>query len=263
MNRLVLVCGVGVGASLYFLYALFARIFLEHLVLSTVTAIELEVVAVQFIKVVTLVSRYRTKPPRLEVLLWVSTLEILVAMGLLLAFAVDPLVSFENLYEAFFSVWMAGIALAFPPYLIYLSVVQMMRSRNPFLLLSPALEFCFLAFAASSLLAFGETFSLADFFTFLVKAGSAALSSGPVPGLSTPYLLVPSLVTFCSLIVRITIPTPESATPPRVTFVLPLLASVVGLAWIYAGVRFAPNTLLSFTVPGVLIAGALFAYMRR
>jgi hypothetical protein len=263
MNRLVLVCGVGVGASLYFLYALFTAIFLERLVLSTVTAIELEVVAVQFIKVALLVGRYRTKPPRLEVLLWVSTIEILVAIALLLAFAVDPILPFQNLYEAFFSVWTAGIALAFPPYLIYISVVQMTRSRNPFLLLSPALEFCFLAFAASSLLAISGTLSLTNFFIFLVGAANAALSSGPVPGLSTLYLLVPSLVTFCSLIVRITIPTPESATPPRVTFVLPLLAAVVGLAWIYAGVRVAPNTLLSFTVPGVLLAGALFAYMRR
>jgi hypothetical protein len=263
MNRLVLVCGVGVGASLYFLYALFLGVFLERLVLSTVTAIELEVVAVQFIKVAWMVSRYRTKPPRLEVLLWLSTVEVLIAMALLLAFAVDPILSFENLYETFFSVWMAGISLALPPYLIYISVVQMMGSRNPFLLLSPALEFCFLAFAASSLFAFGGTFSFADFFQFLVGAANSALSSGPAPGYSALYILVPSVVTFCSLIVRVTIPTPESATPPRVTFVLPLLAAVVGLAWIYAGVRVAPNTLLSFTVPGVVIAGALFAYMRR
>jgi len=263
MNRLVLVCGVGVSASLYFLYALFTGIFLERLVLSTVTAIELEVVAVQFIKVAMLVSRYGTKPPRFEVLLWLSTLEVIAVIGLLVAYAVDPILSFESLADTFFSVWVAGIALAFPPYLIYISVSQMMRSRNPFLLLSPALEFCFLAFAASSLLAFRDTFSFADFFQFLVGAANAALSSGPVPGLSTLYLLVPSWVMFCSLIVRITIPTPESATPARVTFVLPLLAAVVGLAWLYAGVRVAPNTLLSFTVPGVLIAGALFAYMRR
>jgi hypothetical protein len=263
MNKLVLVCGVGAGASLYFLYALFAGLFVERLALLTVTAIELEVVAVQFIKVALLVSRYRTKPPRPEVLLWVSTLEVLVAVGLLLAFAIDPIVSFQNLYETFFSVWTAGIALAFPPYLIYITVVQMMQSRNPFLILSPALEFCFLAFAATSLLAFGGTLSFAGFFQFLVGATDAALGSGPIPGLSTLYLLVPSLVAFCSLIVRMTIPDPQSGTPPRVTFVLPLLAAAVGLAWVYAGVRFAPNTLFSFTVPGLVVAGALFAYMRR
>jgi hypothetical protein len=263
MNRLVLVCGVGVAASLYFLYALFAGLFLERLVLSTVTAIELEVVGVQFIKIVLLFNRYRTKPPRVEVILWISTLDVIVAMVLLLVFAIDPVFSFTNLYETFFSVWLAGISLAFPPYLIYISVVQMMKSRNPLVLLSPAIEFCFLAFFASSLLAFADPLSFANFFLFLVSALTAALSSGPIPGLSTLYLLVPSLVTFCSLIVRVTIPTPESAAHPRVTFVLPLLAAVVGLAWVYAGVRVAPNTLFSFTVPGILIAGALFAYMRR
>jgi hypothetical protein len=263
MNRLVVVCGVGVATSLYFMYALFAGLFLERLVLSTVTAIELEVVAFQFMKVAFLVGRYRTKPPRVEVMVWLSTVDVIVAMALLLASVFDPVFSFTNLYQTFFSVWLAGITLAFPPYLIYVSVVQMARSRNPFLLLSPAIEFCFLAFFASSLFAFRDPLSLANYFLFLVGAAGAALSSGPVPGLSTLYLLVPSLVTFCSLIVRITIPTPESATPPRVTFVLPLLAAVVGLGWVYAGVRVAPNTLLSFTVPGVLIAGALFAYMRR
>ena len=87
MNRLVLVCGVGVAASLYFLYALFAGLFLERLVLSTVTVIELEVVGVQFIKIVLLVNRYRTKPPRVEVILWISTLDVIVAMVLLLVFA--------------------------------------------------------------------------------------------------------------------------------------------------------------------------------
>ena len=263
MNRLVLVCGVGVATSLYFLYALFAGLFVEHLVLATLSAIELEIVAVQFIKVALLVSRYRTKPPRVEIILWLSTLDVIVAMVLLLAFAIDPVYSFNNLYETFFSVWLAGISLAFPPYLIYISVVQMMKSRNPFLLLSPVIEFCFLAFFTTSLLAFADPLSLANFFVFLVSAATAALSSGPIPGLSTLYILVPSLVAFCSLIVRVTIPTPQSATPPRVTFVLPLLAAVVGLAWVYAGVRVAPNTLFSFTVPGVLIAGALFAYMRR
>jgi hypothetical protein len=264
MNRLVLVCGVGIGASLYFLYALFAGIFLERLVLSTITTIELVLVVDQFVKVTVAAAHYRTKPPRVEVLLFFFSLDLLVGVAIIVASAAYPSVFLNDLVTTFFSSWTAGIVLALPPYLIFVSVIQVMRSRNPLVvLLSPAFAFSFVAFAASSLVAFKSAFSLADFLQFLIRAADSAVSSGPVPGLSSLYLLVPSVVTFCSLIVRITIPTPASATPPRVTFVLPLVAAVVGLTWLYAGVRVAPNTLLSFTVPGVLMAGALFAYMRR
>lgn len=263
MNRLILVCSVGVGASLSFVYAIFAGLFLERLVLSTVTAVELVVVVDQFVKVAGLVGYYRTRSPSVPVLLFLFSLENLAAFAILLASAVYPIHSLDSLANTFFSTWITGVTLALPPYLIFVSVVQMMRSRDPFLLLSPALEFGFLAFAASSLLVFTNTFALADFLQSLVGAANYALASGAIPGLSSVYILVPSVVMFCSLIVRITIPTPTSATPPRVTLVLPLLAAVVGLAWISAGVRVVPNTLVFFTVPGVLITGALYAYMRR
>ncbi|MGH9918070.1 MAG: hypothetical protein ACRD6W_04255 [Nitrososphaerales archaeon] len=264
MNRIVLVCGVGVGASLYFLYALFAGIFLERLALSTVTALELVVVMDQFVKVAAAAAHYRTKPPRIEVLLFFFSLDLLVGVAMIVASVAYPSLLLNGLVDTFFSSWIAGIILLLPPYLIFVSVIQVMRSRDPLVvLLSPAFTFSFVAFAASSLVAFKSAFSFADFLQFLIRAIDSALSSGPVPGLSNLYLLVPSLVTFCSLIVRMTIPTPASAPPPRVTFVLPLLAAVVGLAWIYAGVQIAPNTLWSFTVPGVLMAGVLFAFMRR
>ncbi|HUK74869.1 MAG TPA: hypothetical protein VLU99_03680, partial [Nitrososphaerales archaeon] len=66
MNKIILVCSAAVGVSLYFLYALFAGIFLERLVLSTVTVVELVVVAAQLIKVAGVAAHYRTRPPRLE-----------------------------------------------------------------------------------------------------------------------------------------------------------------------------------------------------
>jgi hypothetical protein len=264
MNRLVLICSVGVGVSLCFLYALFASIFLERLILSTVTTVELVVVAVQFIKVAGMVGHYRTQPPRAAILLWLLSMETVVVLGIVVAYAATSSLFWTNLASTIISTWAAGIALALPPYLIFVSVVLMMRSRDSMqLLLSPAVTFGFLAFAASSLLASVNTFSFANFLQLLLNLANLDLSSEAIPGLSTIFLLIPSVVVFCSLLVRITVPTPMSATPSRVSFVLPLLGAAVGLGWASAGVRVAPNTLLSFTVPGVMIVVVLYAYLRR
>jgi hypothetical protein len=185
-------------------------------------------------------------------------------LGISMAYAATSSLFWSNLASTIISTWVAGIALALPPYLIFVSVIQMMRSRNPMqLLLSPALAFGLLAFAASSMLASVNTFSFANFFQSLLNLANLDLSSETIPGLSTLFLLIPSVVVFCSLFIRITVTTPMSATPSRVSFVLPLLGAVVGLGWISAGVRVAPNTLLSFTVPGVMIVVVLYAYLRR
>ena len=265
MNKLVLVCSVGVGVSLSFLYVLFAGIFLERLILSTVTVVELVVVAFQFINVAAVARHYRMQPPRVEVLFSLYSLEMIVPIAIFVAYAItSSLFVWNNLANIIFFTWVAAIALALPPYLIFVSVVRMMRSQNPLqLLLLPALVFAFLAFAASSLFAFANTFSFANFLQFLFDSANIDVSAGTIPGLSTLYLLIPSVVMLCSLFVRITLPTPTSATPSRVSLVLPLLGAAVGLGWVSAGVRAAPNTLLSFTVPGVVIVVVLYAYMRR
>jgi hypothetical protein len=264
MNRLVLVCSLAVGVSLYFLYALFASLFLERLVLSSVTVVELVVVVDQFIKVAGILGHYRTRPPRFEILFLLFSLEIVVVIGGLVAYVATSSLFFSNLVNTIFSTWVAGVVLALPPYLIFVAVVQMTRSRNPYLvLLVPALEFGFLALAASSLVHFVSTYSFADFLQLLQRSASLELSAGTISGLSTLYLLVPSVIVFCSLFVRITVPTPTSATPPRVSFVLPLLGAAVGLGWISAGVRVVPNTLLAFTVPSLIVVAVLYAYMRR
>jgi hypothetical protein len=264
MNKLVLVSSIAVGVSLYFLYALFASLFLERLVLSSITVVELVVVADQFIKVAGVLGYYRTRPPRIDILFFLFSLETVVVIGCLVAYVATSSPFFSNLVNTILSTWVAGIALALPPYLIFVAVVQMTRSRNPYLvLLLPALEFGFLAFAASSLVHFVSTYSFAEFLQLLQRSASLELSAGTVSGLSTLYLLVPSVVVFCSLFVRITVPTPTSATPPRVSFVLPLLGAAVGLGWVSAGVRVVPNTLLAFTVPGLVIVAVLYAYIRR
>ncbi len=267
MNKLILVCSAGVGVSLGFLYALFAGIFLERLVPSSITAVELVVVAAQFVKVAWVVAHYRTRPPLfwgVEVLLWLFSFDITVMIGIQVMYFATSSLFWGDLLNTVLYTWAAAVALALPPYAAFVSVVQTIRSRDPFqLLFFPALNFAFLAFAASSLVSSVNTFSFANFAPFLLERANVDVAAGTIPGLSTLYLLVSSVVMFCSLVVRITVPTPTSATPPRVRFVLPLLGAAVGLGWVSAGALVVPNTLLSFTLPGIIVAGVLYAYMRR
>jgi hypothetical protein len=264
MNKLVLVCSAAVGVSLSFLFALFAGILLERLILSTVTVVELVVVAAQFIKVAGLVGHYRTRPPRVEILLWVFSLDTIVVIAVLFIYGLTSSLFWADLVNTIFSTWVAGITLALPPYLIFLSVVQMTRSRDPIqLILLPALVFAVLASVSSSLVSYGNALSFANFLPFMFQYANIYLSTGTIPGFSALYLFVPSVVMLCSLAVRITVPTPTSATPPRVSLVLPLLGAAVGLGWFSAAGRTVPNTLLSFTIPAVIIVAVLYAYIRR
>jgi hypothetical protein len=264
MNKLVLVCSAAVGLSLSFLFALFAGMLLGRLTHSTVTVVELVVVAVEFIQVAALVGHYRTRPPKIEILLRVFSLEILVMIFIFVAYALTASLFWADLVNTVFSTWVAGISLTLLPYLIFVVVVQMMRSRDPVqLLLLPALVFAVLAILSSSLVVFGNAISFASFLSFISQYTNIYLSAGIIPGSYTLYLLVPSVVMFCSLVVRITVPTPTSATPPRVSFVLPLLGAAVGLGWVSAWGRAVPDTLLTFTLPAVIIVVVLYAYLRR
>jgi len=264
MNRLVLVCSVAVGISLSFLYALLAVNFFERLVLSTVTVVELAVLSAELVKVLGLFGYYRARLPRAEVVLRLFFVEVLVVMMFLLGYIATASPFWGDLFTTVFYTWVAATALVVTPYAILVSVVDMTRTQDPLrLLLSPALLFAYLAFAASSLTAFANTFSFATFFPYMVQYANADISAGKVPGLSSVFVLVPSVVVFCSLAVRITFPTPTSATPPRVTFVLPLFGVAVTLGWLYAGLTVVPNTLLAFTVPGIIVLAVLYAYIRR
>lgn len=264
MNRLVSVCSVAAGISLYFLYALFVRIFFERLMFSTITTVELAVLAAEVILVGWIAGTYRTRLPKAEVLLRLFFLEAVAMIMLLMVYIFTASAFWGGLFSTVFYTWVAATALILTPYLVFISVLQMMRSKDPFqLLLSPALMFAFVAFAASSLLVFSNPFSFATYFPYLVQYANIDLSSGVIPGLSSLYLLVPSVVMFCSLVVRITVPTPVSATPPRVTFILPLLGAAVSLGWVSLSARAVPNTLFSFTVPGIIAVAALYAYIRH
>lgn len=264
MNRLVLVCGAAVGLSLYSLYAVFAGFFLERLVLSTVTGVELAVVLAELIQVAWILGTYRARQPRAEVFVRLFFLDVAAMIFFLMVYIFTASTFWANLFTTVFYTWIAATALVLTPYLVLVSVIQIVRSQDPFqLLLSPALIYGFLAFAATSLVAFSNPFSLADLFPYFVQYATVDLSAGVVPGLSSLYLLIPSVAMLCSLAVRITIPTPTSATPPRVEFVLPLFGVAVSLVWVFAGARAVPNTLLSFTLPGAIIVGLLYAYIRR
>jgi hypothetical protein len=264
MNRIVLACSVAAGVSLYFVYALATILFVRHLDVSTITLVESVVIISQMARLAGVVAYYGAKPARVEVLLVLFSFETFVVMALILRYLAAPAPIFSSLADTIFSTWIAALFVVLPSYLAFVVVSQMAHYRSlTAVLLSVALEFGFLTFAATTMLAFSGTITFAGFFDFLIGAARADVTAGSVPALTTLYILVPSVAVFCSLLVYTTIPTATSLVPAKVTFVLPLLGAAIALAWVFAAVLFIPNTLLSFTVPGIVIAALLWAYMRR
>jgi len=198
------------------------------------------------------------------VLLIVFSLETFVVLGLIALSLATPDPSSSQLAGTIFSTWVAALFTVLPSYLIFASLTQMARSRGIIVVLLPVgLELGLLAFITTTLLGFGGTLTFAGFFDFLVSATRAQAPTSAISALSGLAVLVPSVAVYCSLLVYSTIPTATSAIQPRVNFVLPLVSAAVSLGWVYAAVLVLPNSLLSFTVPGLALVAVLWGYMRR
>jgi hypothetical protein len=264
MNKVLLVCAAIAGASLYFIYALSAYLFLNHLELASITLLEAVIIITQVVRLAGIVAYFGMKPARLEVLLVLLSLETFLVMGLIVIYLISPAPYYSSLAHSIFSTWVAALFIVLPSYLIFTGVTQMTQNRNLIaILVSLTLEFGFLTFAASSMLGFSGTFTFANFFDFLIGAAKFDLGAGTIPFLDSYLILVPSAAVYLALLVYVTIPTSTSVVPPKVTFVLPLLGAVVALGWVYASVIVVPNTLLSFTLSGIIVVALLWAYMRR
>jgi len=250
--------------TLYLVYALSTVLFLQHLDTSKIDLIESVIIITQVVRLAGIVSYFGLKPARIEVMLVLLSFETFVVMGLIVLYLISPSPLFSQLAHTIFSTWIAALFTVLPSYLIFTGVAEMTRNRSlTVVLLSLTLEFGFITFAASTMLGFGGTFTFANFFDFLIAAAKFDLAAGTIPELSTLFLIVPSAVMYCALLVYTTIPTATSVVPPKVTFVLPLLGAAVSLGWVIAAVLIFPNTLLSFTVPGIIVVALLWAYMRR
>jgi hypothetical protein len=264
MNRVILVSSAAAGLSLIVLYALFLDLFVGHLGRPAVDLVESVVIITQIARLAGVIAYYGTKPARLEVLLVLFSLETFLVMFLILAYLVDPATAYSNLAHSVFSTWIAALFTILPAYLIFAGTVQMTRSRSLISVVpSFALEFGLLTFASSALLSFTGTFNFGNFFDFLVSSAKGDLTSGAVPDLSALAIVLPSITMYCALLVYTTASTAEVAVPPRVTFVLPFLGAALALAWIFSGAYLVRNTLLTFTVPGMIVVAVLWAYMRR
>jgi hypothetical protein len=250
--------------SLYFLYALSVDQFLQHLNLSTFNLVELVIIITQALRLVGVAAYYRGRPARADVLLMLVSFETFVVTGLIALYLVSGDQSYSLLANAIFSTWVAALFIILPSYLVFAGVAQMVRSRGLVTVLLPiALELGFLIFIATTIAGFGGTFTFASFFDFLVAATTSKTSPATISALTSLSILVPSVAVYCSLLVYSTIPTATSLVQSKVTFILPLLSAAVSLGWVYAAVLVLPNSLLSFTVPGIILVALLWGYMRR
>ena len=260
---MVLVCSAAAGISLIFVYALSLSLFLKHLQASSVGLIESVIIVTQVVRLVGILVYFGGKPARVEVLLVLLSFETFVVMGLIVLYITSLSPIYSQLAHTIFSTWIASLFTVLPSYIIFSGVTQMTQNRGLTAVVLPLmLEFGFLAFSAGAMLGFAGTFTMGNFFDFLI-ASSKQVATGAVPGFSPALILVPSVALYCALLVYSTIPTARGAIAPKVTFVLPLLSAAASLGWVVAGFTLLPNTLLSFTAPGIIVAALLWAYMRR
>lgn len=263
-NRVLLACTVVVGLSLYSVYVLSTELFLQHLDVSSVDLLEWLIILTQIIRLGGLVTYFRSRPTRIEVLLVILSFETFVVMGLIVMFILSPQPFESALAHTIFSTWIAALFTILPPYLIFVGITQMRQNKGLTTVLIPvATEFGFLIFAAGSMLGYGGAFTFGNFFDFLIASAKNEISLGTVPAFTSFLILIPSVALYCGLIIYTTIPAVTAQISGKVTFILPLISAAVALVWVETGITISPNTLLSFTAPGIFVVVILWAYMRR
>lgn len=207
---------------------------------------------------------YRGRPPRVDVLLILFSLETLVVVGLLALSFVNPGPYLGDLAQTIFSTWVAALFTVLPPYLIFVGLSEMMSNRGVVRVLIPlGFELGLLAFAATAALELTSSLTLTGFFDFLVALSRPAASASVLSLTQAVPILVPSVAVYCSLLVYSALPSPAGASAPGTTLLLPLVGATVALGWLYAAILLLPDSLLSLTVPGVVLVAALWVYMRR
>ena len=250
--------------SLYVLYLLSVAQFLQHLELSSVTLVELVIVVTQALRVVGVAAYYRGRPARADVFVILFSFETFVVLGLILLSLATSDPSYGQFAGTIYSTWVAAFFTILPSYLIFASVVQMLRGRRLTAVLLPiGFESGLLVYFVTTLLGSSGTFTFAHFFDYMISASVSNAAPRAIPALSALPVLAASVAVYCSLLVYATIPTAASVVQPRMNFVLPLLSAAVSLAWVYAAVLILPNSLLSFAVPGFALVAVLWVYMRR
>jgi hypothetical protein len=265
-----------VGVSLYFIYIVAAVLFLSHLDIADTDIIEWAIIITQVFRLIGIVAYFGSRPVRIEVLLVALSFETFIVMGLIVTYIVTQETLASSLAHTIFSTWIASLFTVLPPYLIFTGLTQMRKKRGITQVVLPlGLEFGFLVFAVGAMLGFSGTFALGNFFDFLISTAKYDLALGAVPALSTLIILVPSVALYCGLLIYATIPTSSTTTtmtktkttaaaaPAKVMLVLPMASAAISLAWVFVGVSFFPNTLLSFGAPGIILVVLLWAYMRR
>ena len=256
--------------SLYFIYIVAALLFLRHLDVADTDIIEWAIIATQVFRLVGIVAYFGSRPVRIEVLLVALSFETFIVMGLIVTYIVTQDALASSLAHTIFSTWIASLFTVLPPYLIFTGLTQMRKGRGVTQVVLPlGLEFGFLVFAVGAMLGFSGSFALGNFFDFLISSAKYDLALGAVPAVSTLIILVPSVALYCGLLVYSTLPTSATkkttagAVPAKVMLVLPMASAAISLAWVFVGVSFFPNTLLSFGAPGLILVVLLWAYMRR
>lgn len=259
MNKTVLSCAAATGLSLSFLYLLTLVGFARHLAISSLTVLEIGLLASQAVRALGAGFYYRGRPVRLDVLAVLFSLEAF-AVSLLIAIAVASSNHYyAQLGQVVFSTWIASIFVVLPSFTILGVVKEMARGQRLAGALVPVgLEFALLLLVATDLLGSTTPFTFATFFDYLVLLHGVA-----VPALATALLLVPSVAVYCALLVYAAAMGAASSARTRVVVVLPLASAAVSFLWVYAGALFLADSFLSLTLPGVVLVFALLVYMRR
>jgi hypothetical protein len=248
-----------VGASLLYVYLVFAVAFVQKVDPSGLNPIEQAIVITQAARLVAVFVVPRLRKANAEVVWTLFSLESFFVVGLMGLFLYTSDVYYSRVVVDVFSTWITTLLLLTPPYTVFRYSANMVKGSKLWgIFLSIIMEFGFLLFLNNMISQISAPINFGDFLSKLIVNVREDVVGRKNPVAVGSHFAEPAVLLYVGLIVYAAFPH-KNAKPNPTSVLVPALASTVALfGWISLAAAFIPSTLLSLTAPTLILVALIW-----
>ncbi len=250
---------LGAGASLGYLYLLFAVALIDGIDPTRLNVVELAIVITGAARLVAVFVLPELRNAKAEVVWILFSIETFLVVGLMGVFLYTSDPFYSRLVVDVFSTWLTVLALLTPPYTIFRCAVSMVRESKLWgILVSIIVEFGFLVFMNNMVSQVKAPINIGNFLTTVILSVRSDVVGGRNPLVGVSQFAEAAILLYVALIVYVAFPAWHQKADPAPILVPAVVSTVVLLGWISLATLFIPNTYLSLTVPTVILTALVW-----
>lgn len=250
---------LGAGASLGYLYLVFAVAFIDNIDPARLNAVELAIVVTLAARLVAVFVLPELRNAKVEVVWILFSVETFLVVGLMGVFLYTSDPFYSRLVVDVFSTWLTTLAVVTPPYTIFRCAVSMVRESKLWgILVSVIAEFGFLVFMNNMVSQIKAPINIRSFLTAVILNVRSDVVGGKNPLVGVSQFAEAAILLYVALIVYAAFPAWHRKVDSAPILVPAVASTMVLFGWISLATGFMPNTYLSLTVPTILLTALVW-----